>query len=1016
MLLRTLGTFELLAPGEDGHPVRLMGPQKPLAMLAYIALAPGGRVSRDHLADLLWQNLAPERARRTLRQTLFALRQKVGDVLVADGEYLTLAAPIAVDRLHFDEACEQGRLEEAWRTYGGHFIADFASSGSAPFEHWCDRQRTRLRAAWFGVGEALVQAKLAGAPREAVEMAARLRDDDPSRADLRLLHIKALMLAGDRLVARAEAQQFEQLAQREHWRLGDESRRLREELIVDRALPVSDGRPWRRPELVGREIAFAALLTEWGATVGGRPGSVVVVRGSPGIGKTMLLDEFSARARGENGQVLVARARRVNTDTPYALMAELVDRLVELPGSLGVSPASADILVGLSPALSAVFRSATPRAHAADELLRLRTQALLELLVAVTDERALLLCIDDLHWADEASRQVLAKLGNLVNDRPLMLVLATRRTRGWVAPENARYVDLPPLSLEQVALLVTGVAHADAPLLHDIAVTINATSGGVPLLVVSALELCLERQLLTIEQEWWRCGSVEAFRRAIGQGGVLEKLLAGVSPAALNVLTALAVAEGALPEPVLMASVLPHAGAAVLDELVSRGLVVHGPAGVEIAHDELADAALAIVPPDQRSEVIRAVGAALLARPGGTAVSLALAGRLLAEVDDPRAADAFDRWLVMGNAPPRWRDPMRSAGEFLGAGATPRMLTRLARSVSVAKRVARGYPRARTFSAAFVALLPMLGLLLGRTALQPKAVAMQMVEPVSLDGFVWVTDTAAPIPVSLGVVFVDGRGLPTPRAPDSVTVSFETERGSGRLIGVTRRAVTNGRVKFDGLELSASALGRFVLRADDLPPVRSRQLALIRSPETARIEHLEITGGQLNGQTLDAVPHRVTVRPGAPITGMLKLRSFTTGTAAILAGAVALWGDRTRNFLTLMALPPNGRSEHTIVFEDKVDRLRELRAPMVPGTYPLLVVFAAETELRFVASGTNWLLREPVWNDGNDLADFTPEQVEALRRDGVVGNYRLIPSPDMKTIGRELRALTGTVIDVVVQP
>jgi len=88
----------------------------------------------------------------------------------------------------------------------------------------------------------------------------------------------------------------------------------------------------------------------------------------------------------------------------------------------------------------------------------------------------------------------------------------------------------------------------------------------------------------------------------------------------------------------------------------------------------------------------------------------------------------------------------------------------------------------------------------------------------------------------------------------------------------------------------------------------------------------------------------------------------------------------------------------------------------VPGTYPLLVVFAAETELRFVASGTNWLLREPVWNDGNDLADFTPEQVEALRRDGVVGNYRLIPSPDMKTIGRELRALTGTVIDVVVQP
>jgi hypothetical protein len=673
--------------------------------------------------------------------------------------------------------------------------------------------------------------------------------------------------------------------------------------------------------------------------------------------------------------------------------------------------------VDLSPGLSSIFRSTSPRASDASELPRVRTQAMQELLVNVADERPTLIIIDDLHWADEPSRQLVATLGETMSESALMMVVATRPTRRWVVPDPVRYLDLPLLTLEQLDLLLTSMASCDAPLLRDLATTLMTVSGGVPLLAVSALELAFERQVLSIDGERWQCPDLEALQRAVGQGGVLEKLLSGVSPAGLRMLTALAVAGGALADDVLAASALAEDGAGGIDDLVQRGLIVPAPTGYEIAHDELAEAAIIITPPEERHEIMRRVGGALLAERPASVPSLAMAGRLLVEAGDPDAERAFARWLELAADSQRWRDPMRSAGEFLGAGATPRMLTRLARSVSVVKRVTRGYPRVSMFSAAFVALLPVLGLTLGRTALQPRAVAMQMVEPVSRDGFVLVTDTAAPIPVSLGAVFVDGRGLPTPRAPDSVTVSFEAERGPGRLTGVTRRAVTNGRVKFDGLELSASALGRFVVRADGLPPARSSQLALIRPSEVALIAHLEITGGQLNGQTLDSVRHRITVRPGASLTGTLELRSFTiTGTAAVLAGAVALWGDRTRNFLTLQALPPNGRSELTVAFEDKADRLRKLRAPTVPGTYPLLIVFAAETEFRFVASGTNWILREPVWNDGNDVADFTPEQVAELRRNGVVGSYHLMLSADTKTIVRELGSLTGTVIDVVVQP
>ena len=46
----------------------------------------------------------------------------------------------------------------------------------------------------------------------------------------------------------------------------------------------------------------------------------------------------------------------------------------------------------------------------------------------------------------------------------------------------------------------------------------------------------------------------------------------------------------------------------------------------------------------------------------------------------------------------------------------------------------------------------------------------------------------------------------------------------------------------------------------------------------------------------------------------------------------------------------------------------------------------------------------------------TPRLPDEVRRNGVIGNYHLMPSADMKTIARELGSLTGTVIDVVVQP
>lgn len=140
--VRTLGRLELMEGTPEAPGARLMGPSKPVALLAYLALAPRRRATRDQLVALLWSDAEPERARSTLRQTLWALRQRLGDgALVTDGDDVVLAQPLVTDCERFLAAVAQGALADAWARYGGLFIPDFALLGGAGFEHWAAARR-----------------------------------------------------------------------------------------------------------------------------------------------------------------------------------------------------------------------------------------------------------------------------------------------------------------------------------------------------------------------------------------------------------------------------------------------------------------------------------------------------------------------------------------------------------------------------------------------------------------------------------------------------------------------------------------------------------------------------------------------------------------------------------------------------------------------------------------------------------------------------------------------------------
>ena len=114
--LTTLGGATLSTISGAGAEEVLLGPGKPFAMLTYLALTPKHSSTRDHLIDLLWADVDPERARRTLRQTLWQIRTKLGEQAVeAHEETLTLAVDLTTDRHEFvDRQIQRHEGPTAW--------------------------------------------------------------------------------------------------------------------------------------------------------------------------------------------------------------------------------------------------------------------------------------------------------------------------------------------------------------------------------------------------------------------------------------------------------------------------------------------------------------------------------------------------------------------------------------------------------------------------------------------------------------------------------------------------------------------------------------------------------------------------------------------------------------------------------------------------------------------------------------------------------------------------------------
>ena len=509
-------------------------PTKALALLAYLA-ARRTPQPREHLLALLWPESSTSAAHKNLRNTLWAIRTLLDDVLLvipdgrltlADlhqtdiGRFAELAPPSAQpamsQQLAHAAATSSEELAARLALYRGPLLDGIALHDAAEYELWLTGEREHVQQLYVRGAVALIERyRSAGAWRQMAATADHALTHEPLDEALYRARMEALARAGDRASALRSYDNLRATLERE---LGvaplPETEALRTAIVSGVIGPsepawLPSPRPRHttpssssRPPLIGRQDARTALDEELARAQCGQA-RVVLLSGELGIGKTRLWEDWSADL----------------PDTYVVLESQGSEATQALP---------------LIPVLRLLNLTQPPSARAGDERPRLweaHTLALsgtgladsgaeqrrvfeaLTRLLAECVSRPLIVFVDDLHWADHATLGWLAYTVDRLAHEPFLLVGAyrpedapaqlARLIATWTRQDVVRRLPLPRLTADEAAALLAALGGNPAcslPISEQSAgnpyfVTELARAGtdGLPMSLVELIQTRLDR-------------------------------------------------------------------------------------------------------------------------------------------------------------------------------------------------------------------------------------------------------------------------------------------------------------------------------------------------------------------------------------------------------------------------------------------------------------------------------------------------------------------------------------------
>ncbi len=457
---RCLGPPELRGPGGDLVRFRV---RKHLALLAYLVSEPREPHRRDRLVDLLWPDARPAEGRHSLATALSVLRARLGPrTFETTRDTIRLVAPeldVDLDRLARGEVL--GDDQHPPLVVAG-FLEGFEITRAPEFMFWRDGMRAR----WLPpIRDALVllldRCRRHGDFAAIEPHADRLLALDPLAEDAVRAKMEARAFAGDRVSAlrifRAWRDQLaEELDAAPSALLEGMALRLRHRGYLPAGsgqVPPVAAEQWRHHAFVGRTHQYRKLYERWESTRDGA-GRHGLVLGDSGLGKTTLLERLTMATGLEGAVSARVQCYEMEQQIPYAAVGGLVRVLLERPGAGGTSPEWLAELARMIPMVALRYRNLPPPRDTAGESARLRfTEAVHELITAVADENPVVLVVDDVHLADDASIAVLHLLMRRTQEQRAMVLLAAREPELQGAPSARRLLEvMEPLGLEAVRL------------------------------------------------------------------------------------------------------------------------------------------------------------------------------------------------------------------------------------------------------------------------------------------------------------------------------------------------------------------------------------------------------------------------------------------------------------------------------------------------------------------------------------------------------------------------------------
>ncbi|HVF15125.1 MAG TPA: BTAD domain-containing putative transcriptional regulator [Acidimicrobiales bacterium] len=461
-----LGPLEVVRAGE----LIDLGRPRQRAVLAVLLISANRVMALDRLIELLWDGEAPTRATGALQAYISNLRRALEPsrpartpaavlVTLAPG-YVLRVAPEHLDSARFESLAARGHelltsgrplsarasLAQALSLWRGPALAEFAG------ERFAHGEAARLQALRAVAAEDRFEAELQlGAHAPAVAELEAAVTENPYREHLWGLLVTALYRSGQQAEALRAYDRARRILREQLGVAPSPTLRALEADVLSQA-PTLDWRPpaseedGSRPvlalplaavrgddpsdELVGRRPQLEALERALARTRAGR-GRLVLLAGEAGIGKTRLAEELAVRAEAEDVTVAWGRAYEFDGAPPFWPWIQVVRRLLTTVEPAAVAALNgAGELARLVPEAKELVesRESPPALDPGSARFRLY-EAVVELLLLVATRHPLVVLVDDLHWADPLSVNLLAHLGERIEGAPI-LVVATYRSPG----------------------------------------------------------------------------------------------------------------------------------------------------------------------------------------------------------------------------------------------------------------------------------------------------------------------------------------------------------------------------------------------------------------------------------------------------------------------------------------------------------------------------------------------------------------------------------------------------------